>query len=126
LTIAEKRPRITPSSAEFITMRGYRSAVTVHVVELQTILNTADDVHRMPYRLRRKIRRTVLQTRYVSTLLLLAARIETQAADSWWERVQLDNGDDLHHTLTEQDSKLIGMRREILHELRSKSKPVVV
>lgn len=122
MTLFQERPLIGPSSSEFSVLAGYRSAVTGHVVELQTVLDASDEVRRVTRRQRKRVDAVVKQTQYVATLFLLAARAETPGDVSWWERIQMDDTDELHHTLTEQDSRLMEMRREVLNELRGASR----
>ena len=116
-TMVFPRPRIAPSSPEFTVMPGYRSAVTGHVVELEALLDAADAAAMTP-RQRRQLNRVVKQTQYVATLLLLAARAQAPGDLSWWERVQMDDVEDVQQALAEQDNLLMQMRRELLTELR--------
>ncbi|WIB65435.1 hypothetical protein [Curtobacterium sp. MCBD17_040] len=112
------KPRIAPSSPEFATMPGYRAAVTGHVVELQRVLEAYQEAGPQPRRTRNAVRRLIAQTQYVATLLLLAARAEAPGEMSFWEQLELDHPDTLQQELTEQDDRLLRMRRELLTALR--------
>jgi hypothetical protein len=112
------RIAITPSSAYFSALPGYGQAVSVHVTELQSLLDAADAAVPLSRRTRRRVDRVVRLTQYVATLFFLAAEAETSKDTSWWVRVQRDDADDLQQVLAEQDSALIQLRRDVRAELR--------
>jgi len=116
--VAVPRVRVTPSSASFKTLPAYGQAVSVHVTELQSLLDAADTAVPLSRWTRRRVDRVVTLTQYVATLFYLAAEAESSAGSSWWDRVQRDDADDLQQELAEQDSNLIQLRRDVRGELR--------
>lgn len=47
-TMTVPRPRVAPSSKEFASLPGYRKAVIVHMLELQGLLDAADEAIPLP------------------------------------------------------------------------------